>query len=325
MNILNLFDGISCGQVALKRARIKVNNYYASEIDKYCIQITQKNYPNTIQIGDITKVSYKDNILYTEKSNFEVSQIDLIMGGSPCQGFSFAGKHLNFGDSRSKLFFEFVRILKEVNPKYFLLENVKMKKEYQNIISKELKVEPILINSALVSAQNRNRLYWTNIPNIIQPKKKYIYLKDILEFQPSQKYNLSQKTINTMLKWSQNYKCIGKAATLTTELAHSTGKNVTPKNDKEIIYANSWCDKDKSYCIDANYWKGTTLQHYKDKKVRQLVFNKMNWRKLTPIECERLQTLPDNYTEDISNTQRYKCLGNGWTVDIIVHILKGLL
>lgn len=155
INVLSLFDGISCGQVALERAGIKVNNYFASEIDKHAIKVTQSNYPNTIQIGDVTKVKGAD-----------LPKIDLLIGGSPCQGFSFAGKQLNFNDIRSKLFFEFVRLLEETKPKYFLLENVKMKKEYQNIITEYLEVEPITINSNLLSAQNRTRYYWTNIPNI---------------------------------------------------------------------------------------------------------------------------------------------------------------
>ena len=172
MNVLSLFDGISCGQVALQRAGIKVDNYYASEVNKYAMQVTMKNYPNTIQLGDVSNVK-----------GSELPEIDLLMGGSPCQGFSFAGKQLNFEDERSKLFFEFVRLLEEVKPKYFLLENVKMKKEYQDIISHYLGVEPIEINSALVSAQNRVRLYWTNIEGIKQPEDKRIYLKDILDYK----------------------------------------------------------------------------------------------------------------------------------------------
>lgn len=312
MNVLSLFDGISCGQLALNRANINYDNYFASEIDKYAIQITQKNFPNTQQIGDVTKITTDS-----------LPKIDLLMGGSPCQGFSFAGKQLNFEDERSKLFFEFVRLKNELNPKYFLLENVKMKKLYQNVISEHLGVEPIQINSALVSAQNRVRLYWTNIPNITQPEDKHILLPDILE----------------------------------------TG----------VV------DRDKSYCIDANYWKGTTLEQYINKARRQIVFTERrteeaklirkefrekygrdfsprrakelaprnddksnclttsltkehilldesyNFRKLTPLECERLQTVPDNYTEGISNTQRYKTLGNGWTVDVITHILKEMI
>jgi len=170
MNVLSLFDGMSCGQIALQQLGIKADNYYASEIDKYCIQITQKNFPNTIQIGDVCDVKGAD-----------LPKIDLIMGGSPCQGFSFAGKQLAFDDPRSKLFFEFVRLVKECQPKYFLLENVRMKKEFLAIISEHLGVEPVCINSALVSAQNRVRYYWTNIPGIEQPEDRNMVLKDILD------------------------------------------------------------------------------------------------------------------------------------------------
>lgn len=179
MNILSLFDGISCGQIALERACIKIDNYYSSEIDNNAIKVTQYNYPNTIQIGDVTKIKYKDNKLYTEKGIYE-NKIDLLIGGSPCQGFSNAGKMLNFKDERSMLFFEYVRLLNEVKPKYFLLENVKMKKEWQDIITRYLGVEPIEINSSLVSGQNRVRLYWTNIPNVKPPQDKKIMFKDII-------------------------------------------------------------------------------------------------------------------------------------------------
>lgn len=170
INVLSLFDGMSCGQLALQRAGIKVKNYYASEIDKYAIKVTMKNFSNTIQVGDITKL---------KGSNFP--HIHLLMGGSPCQGFSFAGKQLNFNDPRSALFFEYVRLLKEVKPDYFLLENVRMKQEYQDVINEALGVKPVMINSALVSAQNRVRLYWSNIPGITQPEDKGIMLKDIIE------------------------------------------------------------------------------------------------------------------------------------------------
>ena len=163
MRVLSLFDGMSCGQIAINKLGIKDYTYYASEIDKYAISITQKNFPNTIQVGDITKLSGN-----------EFSNIDLMLAGSPCQGFSFAGNQLAFDDPRSKLFFEFVRLLKKIKPKYFLLENVRMKKEYLNIITQHLGVEPILINSSLLSAQSRQRYYWTNIPNVTQPKDKGI-------------------------------------------------------------------------------------------------------------------------------------------------------
>ncbi len=299
INVLSLFDGMSCGRIALDKLDIPCQ-YYASEIDKYSIKVSQANYPDTIQLGDVTQVYWKNKI-----------KIDLLIGGSPCQGFSFAGKHLNFQDDRSKLFFEYVRLLNEVKPKYFLLENVKMKKESEDIISQYLGVSPIAINSSTLSAQNRQRLYWTNIP-VSQPEDKGIKLKDILE--------------------------------------------------------DGLVDRDKSHCLDANYWKGGNLKSYFEKHRRQLVFetdpsvviaqrprgdNKggikalngktptlsscsweqnnflvhaddLKWRKLSPIECERLQTVPDNYTNHVSNTQRYKMLGNGMTVDVITHILKGM-
>ena len=185
MNVLSLFDGMSCGQIALNKLGIKYNNYFACEIDKYAIQTAQKNYPNTQQLGDVTKLDATT-----------LPKIDLLIGGSPCQGFSFAGKQLNFDDPRSKLFFEFVRILNEVrikNPDVkFLLENVKMKKEFSDIISEHIGVEPIRINSSLVSAQNRLRLYWTNIEGIEQPENRKIYLKDILEPIVDDKYYISK-------------------------------------------------------------------------------------------------------------------------------------
>lgn len=172
INVLSLFDGMSCGQIALNRLGIKVDNYFASEIDKYAIQVTQKNYPDTKHIGDVTKVKAKD-----------LPKIDLLIGGSPCQGFSFAGKQLNFKDPRSSLFFEYVRLLNECKPTYFLLENVKMKKEFQDTVTDYLDVEPILINSSLLTAQNRPRLYWTNIPNIDQPNDKGITLEQIRDLR----------------------------------------------------------------------------------------------------------------------------------------------
>ena len=213
MNVLSLFDGMSCGQQALDRLNIKVDNYFSSEIDKYAIQITQKNYHNTIQLGDVCAIKAED-----------LPKIDLILAGSPCQGFSFASQSkLAFDDPRSALFFEFIRLLKECKPKYFLLENVRMKKEYLDVITQQVsecypeqgdipgqanfldaarRIEPIFINSALVSAQNRQRYYWTNIPNVTQPEDRGLILKDVLE----------------------------------------------DGFDSE---------RDKSYCLDANYYKGT--------------------------------------------------------------------
>jgi DNA-cytosine methyltransferase len=298
MRVLSLFDGISAGLVALKRIGIEVSEYHAYEIDPHAITISQKNHPEIIRHGSVVGADF------TQFQGF-----DLIVAGSPCQGFSFAGHQLNFDDPRSALFFEFVRAIKEAQPKYFLLENVKMKKEYSDVISKCLGVGFVEINSALVSAQNRKRLYWTNLGKIEQPEDKGIYLKDIIE--------------------------------------------------------SGLVDRDKSYCIDANYFKGGSLKNYLEKCRRQLVFNysssgrgngkvedrtnealkaatltatgysnrsltgvidypSLEIRKLTPIECERLQNFEDDYTEGISNSQRYKCLGNSWTVDVICHILKDL-
>ena len=278
LNVLSLFDGMSCARIALDKLNIPVN-YYACEIDKYAIEVAKKNYPDTIHLGSVTDVSWVDDKtpskITPDKLNI-CAKIDLLIGGSPCQGFSFAGKGLNFDDPRSKLFFEYVRILKECKPKYFLLENVRMSKDSEQIITDILGVEPIAINSNLVSGQNRYRLYWTNIPFEV-PKDKKVVLQDILE--------------------------------------------------------NGVVDRDKSHCLDANYWKGGNLKSYFEKNRRQLVFNAyphdikdkgLTWRKLKPVECERLQTVPDNYTDCVSNTQRYKMLGNGFTVDIIAHILKGV-
>ena len=307
--------------------------------------------------------------------------IDLLIWGSPCQWFSMAWKMLNFDDPRSKLFFEYVRILKEVKPKYFLLENVKMKKEFQDVISSALWVQPIEINSALVSAQNRKRLYWTNIPWITQPQDKWILLKDILEANPSDKYNCSEKQIQIALSWKHQQDNIqttdGKARTLVAwthgNAAHYT-KTLIDVVEWEVrikqatkqwyIVAEEWDGISLSYPNSTTRrwrvtrWKANTLvcqwdsyvyepkiayapwsrefeqqwwktdkspticaRDYKDPKV--VAIPQMGRiRKLTPIECERLQTLPDNYTEWISDTQRYKMLGNWWTCDVVAHIFR---
>lgn len=295
MNVLSLFDGISCGQIALERAGIKVGNYYASEIDANAIKISQHNYPKTIQLGDVKNIHYSNWGIEVDKDKSSVRvlgvNIDLLIGGSPCQGFSFAGDQLAFDDERSKLFFEYLRILKEIqlcNPKVlFLLENVKMKSEYENVISKLLGVRPLRLNSALVSAQNRERLYWTNIP-----------------------VNTVPKNTNTLLN--------------------------------SVLEPGYYADRQKSYCIDANYGKGTNFRRYFFCGSRQLVLkngyipigltkensNKImhedgnKWRKLTVLECERLQNVPEGYTKCVADGHAYHALGNGWTIDIISHILK---
>ena len=356
MNVLSLFDGMSCGQIALNRLGIKYYNYYAAEIDKYAIEVTKKNFPNTIHLGDVTKVKATD-----------LEPIDLLMGGSPCQGFSFAGKQLNFDDPRSALFFEFVRLLKECKPKYFLLENVRMKKNYQDVITEHLGVEPIIINSSLLSAQNRLRLYWTNIPNIDQPKDKKILLKDILQYEAENEYEEPYVKLNGNKEGCVGY--VGKQPKQATRIYDINNKSQCltalggGQGGKTGLYKIPTVDRDKSHCLDAHYYKGASWEQYKKKSRRQLVkleeidkelpdkshvikaqyykssmanftsktgfratgvWTKDNFRKLTPIECERLQTVPDNYTQGVSNTQRYKMLGNGWTVDVITHILKNI-
>ncbi len=224
MNVLSLFDGMSCGQLALTQLGFKIDNYFASEIDENAIKVAKDNFPNTIHIGDVTKI----------KGN-ELPKIDLLIGGSPCQGFSFAGKKLNFNDPRSALFFEFVRLLKETNPKYFLLENVKMPKKCQDVISEYLGIEPIIINSSLLSAQNRVRLYWTNIPNIQQPKDKGILFKDILNpiypFKPLTKWFFSTWGTKQKINMLRTIDAT-KSFCVTTNKSHS--KNYYLNSDKTM-------------------------------------------------------------------------------------------
>jgi DNA-cytosine methyltransferase len=363
MKVLSLFDGMSCGQIALDQLGIKVDTYYASEIDKYGIEITQKNYPNTVQVGDITKLDPKD-----------FQDVDLIMGGSPCQGFSFAGKQLAFDDPRSALFFEFIRMLKAIKPKYFLLENVRMKKEFLDIISQQVSecypeitfgIQPILINSSLVSAQSRQRYYWTNIPNIEQPEERGIVLKDILEndfssekdksycidanyfkgasveqykkksrrqlvSKPKKAFDIPRDILKDNEMRRRVYSSEGKSPTLNT----MGGGNREPKVVTGGAFRGRAYDKDgKRMDRDGSSVANKTkqmLELRKDDKSNAIttvgkdsvvVDEELTWRKLTPLECERLQTVPDNYTEGVSNTQRYKMLGNGWTVEVIKHIL----
>tara|TARA_R100001079_G_scaffold61077_1_gene31318 strand:+ start:1079 stop:2212 length:1134 start_codon:yes stop_codon:yes gene_type:complete len=374
MNVLSLFDGMSCGQLALQRADIDVENYFACEIDKYAMQITQKNFPDTFQWGDVTKIKMPTK-----------GSIDLLMGGSPCQGFSFAGHQLNFDDPRSKLFFDFIRVLDAVKPKYVLLENVRMSQKSQDIISEAIGFEPQALDSKWVSGQKRFRLYWwgklvgdyyKQIP--IPPlEDKGIVLADILEdlpFDEAPNYlkgtwcgrvrgdlvksvdddkahcltaSMYKGQIPTFVKSKKPiqvgmandikgfdiikrvYSPQGKSPTLTTMQGghrqpkvaigrivnrrldeHGTRKD----NQLELPFTTQLevSDGAKSNCL-------TTVQ-----KDNVVVSEDFLYRKLTPLECERLQTLPDNYTEGVSNTQRYKMIGNGWTVDVIAHILKGI-
>lgn len=281
MNILSLFDGMSCGRIAAERAGINVGKYYASEIDKYAIIVTQANYPDTIQLGKIEN---------WREWNIDWSSIDLILAGSPCQGFSYLGKGLAFDDPRSKLFFIAIDILnhiKSVNPAVqFLFENVRMKEEYRDIMSEYLTVEPIRINSALLSAQNRVRDYWANW-QFGQPEDKGVILDDIFEL------NMTIPNSDTWHIWWE-------------------------KNSKFQLKKKYSCimnDNLKSITMTARQVASWTGNFY---RIDEDLF-----RFITPIECERLQTVPDGYTAYVSNTQRYKMLGNGWNIDTIVHILKG--
>ena len=459
MNVLSLFDGMSCGRIALERLGIPVDNYYASEIDKYAIQVSQANYPDIIQVGDVTELDLST-----------LPKIDLVMGGSPCQGFSFAGKQLAFDDPRSALFFEFHKAISYLQPKYFLLENVRMKKEYLDIISEYMGVEPIFINSSLVSAQSRQRYYWTNIPGIEQPEERGIVLRDILEDQVGSEHYVGdnmQKNYKGGNQLNPNYKsqantihnsdkksgtiCAGthgyangyvgdkhkpvkqternarhlkqlddKSLCMTATMYKGAGNNgmtlvpqrvgtikdggqgnrIYSKDGKGITLSaqsggtagsgNMLVDDtsdlpEKSQTIKSQYYKsskanferegtfhatgipqklvsdkpqhiGTAvdvkaaawrgrynedgsisqkLELRKDDKsnamtasfnhkINFLTKDEVYWRKLTPLECERLQTVPDNYTNHVSNTQRYKMLGNGWTIEVIAHILQNM-
>ena len=289
MNVLSLFDGISCGQLALERAGIKVDTYYASEINPNSIKIAQKNYPDTIQLGDILELS-NDKI-------DQLGKIDLLIGGSPCQDLSITAvdrKDICNGleGIKSKLFNEYLRIKNKINPKYFLLENVaSMTEENKNEITKQIKVEPILINSSLVSAQERERLYWTNIPNITQPEDKGIILKDILQREVDEKYY-----------YKQDYEFYGY--------------------DKKIIARLNLKTHDLCKRVYNPNFKAPTLTAVRGGYQEKKVFDNGRCRKLTPVEYERLQTVPDGYTEGVSNSARYSMLGDGWTIDIITHILK---
>ena len=465
MNVLSLFDGMSCGRIALDRLGIEVDTYYASEIDKYAIAVAKENYPDTIHVGDITQLDPKD-----------FQDIDLVLAGSPCQGFSFAGKQLAFDDPRSALFFEFIRLLKAIKPKYFLLENVRMKQQYIDVITQQVsecypdhegndlfdsKIEPILINSALLSAQSRQRLYWTNIPHVKQPEDLGIVLKDILEDEVEEHYLAGKNLLENYQGGNQlnpNYKsqantihdknkksgviCAGthgyangyvetkpkqvgkikdggqgnriystdgKSSTLSAQSGgtagngntlietkpkqvgiasdinghdilkrvyspegksptlntmgggnrepkvvsgalrarskNKDGKNVGWKETKpkqmlelrkdEKANSVTSVSKDslvveKSHPIKANYYKSSRANFENDTSkgskfsATGVQSEDLTWRKLTPLECERLQTVPDNYTASVSNTQRYKMLGNGWTVEVICHILKNM-
>lgn len=371
ITVLSLFDWMSCWRLALERAWIPIMSYYASEIDKYSMQVSENNRPDVIQVGDVREIRVKSDIKATGIArrpdgdiNVYVGDngLDLLIGGSPCQWFSNAGKGMNFEDTRSKLFFEFVRILNEAKPRYFLLENVKMKKERQNTISEHLFwIQPVEIDSALVSAQRRKRLYrvgkrnedWSYSQVVVsQPEDKGLLLKDILQDKVEEKYMLSEQLVNGFLNKSSvfrdRFKITSpdeKGACLTTnnQGSYITQSyilcNINPSGNGQN--GNVYSSNGKSPTLTTNKWewpkilqlpRGANKGGIFEQKTPTLSSNSRqynnllhNWyclRRLTPIECERLQTLPDNYTEWVSNSQRYKMLGNGWTVDVIAHIFR---
>jgi len=294
MRVLSLFDGISCGQVALQKLGVKVDRYFASEIDEYAISVTQKRFPNTIQLGDVTKVTAD-----------HVSDIDLLYGGSPCQSFSKSYSQSDRGfDGSSKLFWEYVRILREVKPKYFLLENVIMKQEYVDIISKELGVEPIKINSSHFSGCQRNRLYWTNIPLTAMPTATDKTLEDYIDIRESN-YRVSAKIQDRYQTLEEaNHKLVGH---------HSIVGTTSPP-------FRTIGQRDYVYGLHKGSLMGCLLaSDYKQPK--QIILADGTIRKLSPNECEALMGLPHDYTNGLSDTQRYKAIGNGWQVDTIEYLL----
>ena len=382
MKVLSLFDGMSCGHIALDRLGINVDTYYSSEIDKYALEVSQANYPNIIQLGDI---------LNWQDWDIDWKSIDLVTGGFPCQSWSVAGKGLGDRDDRGKLFWVMLDVMKKVmdnNPSaYYLMENVRMKKEFEEYITMHTEnalpnVNKYMINSALVSAQNRIRFYWTNIKNVEQPEDKGIVLKDILENdaeepmysniyggfgekKPREHFNKSI-TIRANsgggaipnVKLKDNLENLpNKAQTIKAQYAksskanfersgtfHATGipQTISINKDKkqltikeatkkgytviedgdcfDMTFPNSKTRRgrnmrDKSNCLTAANYDYMRYEHTEEDK-------EVYWRKLSVIECMRLQTVPDDYLMPVSNHQKYKLLGNGWTVDVICHILK---
>ena len=323
MKVLSLFDGISAGRLALERSGVEVEKYYRSEIDKFANQVADKNYPDSVSLGDVTK---------WQEWDINWSEIDLLIGGSPCQGFSFAGKQLAFDDPRSALFFTYVDILNHIKNHnqnvQFMLENVKMKKEHLNVISEYLGVNPVFINSALVSAQNRQRYYWANW-NIEQPKDKGILLKDVIQHEVNAEFIVIGCAIRG--RYNEN----GKVAQ-NIEVRKDCKSNAVTTVCKDSMIAienESATRQGKSYSLTASQGNCVAWNSIERKQRTMIpvcnsndenpnVYNNVLYRKLTPIECERLQTFPDNWTDCVSNSQRYKQLGNSWTVDVISHIFN---
>lgn len=306
LTVVSMFDGISCGLVALIRAGFKIARYVAFEIDANAIAVSQWNFDIIEHRGTVEGVDF------TEFAGF-----DLLIGGSPCQGFSFAGKQLNFDDPRSALFFDFVRAKNEINPQYFLLENVRMKKEFIFIISEQVGADPILINSALVSGQNRERYYWTNIKDVALPEDREIYLSDIVLTEG--------KVVGAAMRG--RYVSNGKSKQF-IELRKDQKSNALTTSCKnalcvEVGKAIGINGHDILKRIYSTTGKSPTLTAASGgNQEPKIAINAIEWRKLTPLEYERLQTLPDHYTDAVSQTHRRRQCGNGWTVDVIAHIFN---
>ena len=312
-NVLSLFDGISCGQIALERAGIKVDTYFASEIDKHAMEVTQENYPYTVQLGDIEDINFND-----------YGGIDILLGGSPCQDLSRCNsENRGLDGDKSKLFFKYIEALRISKPRYYLFENVgSMTTENMEIISGFFGHTPICVNSNLVSPQSRERYYWTNIQNVLPPSDRGVMVKDILEEVVPEKYYLKmdyqyiKKTTAHKSKAGLRFVC----GIISKKKWIDDGKN----NSSNFSQGNRvYSVNGKSCTINANaggLGGKSGLYYLEDGKD----FNKQNIRRLTPLETERLQKIPDNYTSNINETNRYKCIGNGWTVDVIAHILSFL-
>jgi len=337
MKILSLFDGISCARVALNKANISVDVYYASEIDKHAISISKKNWPDIIHVGDVQTIDGRFDL----NTDFG-GGIDLLIGGSPCQDLSIAKDNREgLRGKKSSLFFEYVRILHQIKPKYFILENVaSMPKEAKAEITRHLGVEPIMIDAALVSAQRRKRLFWTNIPNVKLPKDRNIFVKDILESEVHEKYFIDEVTLQNILEKMRQ----GKPLPQSQRVHTIEGKSVTLQagggglGAKTRLYIIIPEATKKGYAIahegdsvDLSFPTSKTRRGRVGNKVKNLmtsqnisVFTGNRVRKLTPLECERLQSVSDNYTEGATDTQRYKMLGNAFNVDVIAHILSSL-
>lgn len=333
LNVLSLFDGISCGRVALERAGFEIESYYASEIEESAIKVSNSNWDDIVQIGDIRNI---------EGNNYK--DIDLIIGGSPCQNFSFAGsqngavtkdkievtnlsqyldlkeKGFEF-EGYSYLFWEYVRLLKEINPKYFLLENVKMTEKWKNVITDALGVKPILIDSELVSAQHRERNYWTNIPNVNQPVDKNIFVRDVITSQDEDMKKKKYCNDSNMKTLMRPFGSKAKILTIDTKKSNTLLRAMGGGGGNGVYIAEVLHNKDSinTYKIMNNEILINGVSYKTD-----LPNGEYGVRKLTVKECCRLQTLPDNYCDIVSNSEAYKAIGNGWTVDVIAHILRNI-